>query len=35
VEQILVDDSLVEVQVIEEWGFDLGDDACLIEDEAE
>ncbi|KAK2362426.1 hypothetical protein QL285_087490 [Trifolium repens] len=35
VEQLLVDGSLVEVQIIEEWGFDLGDDACLIEDEVE
>jgi hypothetical protein len=34
VEQILVDGSLVEVQIIEEWGFDLGDDACLLEDDA-
>jgi hypothetical protein len=33
VEQILVDGSLVEVQIIEEWGFDLGDDACLLEDD--
>ncbi|KAK2427387.1 heterogeneous nuclear ribonucleoprotein A0 [Trifolium repens] len=34
VEQLLVDGSLVEVQIIEEWGFDLGDDACLLEDDA-
>jgi hypothetical protein len=25
----------VEIQIIEEWGFDLGDDACLLEDDAE
>jgi hypothetical protein len=34
VEQLLVDGSLVEIQIIEEWGFDLGDDACLLEDDA-
>jgi hypothetical protein len=28
-----VDGSLVEVQIIEEWGFDLGDDACLLADD--
>jgi hypothetical protein len=33
VEQLLVDGSLVEVQIIEEWGFDLGDDACLLQDD--
>jgi PIN domain nuclease of toxin-antitoxin system len=33
VEQLLVDGSLVNIQIIEEWGFDLGDDACLLEDE--
>jgi hypothetical protein len=33
VEQLLVDGSMVEVQIIEEWGFDLGDDACLREDD--
>jgi hypothetical protein len=35
VEQLLVDGSLVEIQIIEEWGFDLGDDACLMEDDVE
>jgi hypothetical protein len=33
VKQLLVVGSLVEVQIIEEWGFDLGDDACLLEDD--
>jgi hypothetical protein len=35
VEQLLVDGSLVEVKIVEEWGFDLGDDACLVEDEVD
>jgi hypothetical protein len=30
-----VDGVLVEVQVIEEWGYDLGDDACLLIDDRE
>jgi hypothetical protein len=30
---LLVDGSLVEVQIIEEWGYELGDDACLLEDD--
>jgi hypothetical protein len=35
VERLLVDDTVVEVQVVEEWGYDMGDDACiLIDDEA-
>jgi hypothetical protein len=34
VEQLLVDGTLVEIQIIEEWGFDLGNDACLLEDDA-
>jgi hypothetical protein len=33
VEHLLVDGSLVEVQIIEEWGYELGDDACLLEDD--
>jgi hypothetical protein len=32
VERLMVDD-LVEVQVIEEWGYDMGDDACLLVDD--
>jgi hypothetical protein len=35
VERLLVDDTVVEVQVVEEWGYDVGDDACiLLDDEA-
>jgi hypothetical protein len=35
VERLLVDDTVVEVQVVEEWGYDMGDDACiLLDDEA-
>jgi hypothetical protein len=35
VERLLVDDTVVDVQVVEEWGYDMGDDACiLIDDEA-
>jgi hypothetical protein len=30
VERLLVDDTVVEVQVIEEWGYDMGDDACIL-----
>jgi hypothetical protein len=33
VEKLLVDGTLVEVQIIEEWGYDLGDDACYDEDD--
>ncbi|KAK2392456.1 hypothetical protein QL285_065814 [Trifolium repens] len=29
----MVDGSLVEVQIVEEWGYELGDDACLLEDD--
>jgi hypothetical protein len=32
-EHLLVDGCLVDIQIIEEWGYDLGDDACLIEDD--
>jgi hypothetical protein len=32
VERLLVDDTVVDVQVIEEWGFDMGDDACILLD---
>jgi hypothetical protein len=31
VETLLVDGTLVGIQIIEEWGYDLGDDACLFE----
>jgi hypothetical protein len=33
VDPLMVDGSLVGVQIIEEWGFELGDDACLFEDD--
>jgi hypothetical protein len=33
VEHLMVDGSLVEVQIVEEWGYELGDDACLLEDD--
>jgi hypothetical protein len=33
VERLLVDDTVVDVQVIEEWGFDMGDDACILLDD--
>jgi hypothetical protein len=32
-EHLLVDGCLVEIQIIEEWGYELGDDACLLEDD--
>jgi hypothetical protein len=33
VEHLMVDGALVGVQIIEEWGFELGDDACLLEED--
>ncbi|KAK2452896.1 hypothetical protein QL285_000647 [Trifolium repens] len=33
VENLLVDGTLVVVQIVEEWGYELGDDACLLEDD--
>jgi hypothetical protein len=33
VERLLVDGVIVDVQVIEEWGYDLGDDAFLLVDD--
>ncbi|KAK2395708.1 heterogeneous nuclear ribonucleoprotein A0 [Trifolium repens] len=33
VENLMVDGSLVVVQIVEEWGYELGDDACLLEDD--
>jgi hypothetical protein len=32
-EHLLVDGCLVEIKIIEEWGYDLGDDACLLEND--
>lgn len=31
--QILVDGMLLEIKIIEEWGFSLGEDACLFEED--
>jgi hypothetical protein len=28
-----VDDTVVDVQVVEEWGYDMGDDACILVDD--
>jgi hypothetical protein len=33
-EQILLDGDLVDIKIIEEWGFHLGEDACLSEEDA-
>jgi hypothetical protein len=33
VETLLVDGTLVGIQIIEEWGYDLGDDPCLFEED--
>jgi hypothetical protein len=32
-DQVLVDDVMVEIKIIEEWGFHLGDDVCLYDEE--
>lgn len=32
-DEILVDGTLVSVHIVEEWGFHLGDDACLYEED--
>lgn len=32
-DKILVDEALVDIKIIEEWGFCLGDDACLYEED--
>jgi hypothetical protein len=34
-EHLMVDGCLVGIQIIEEWGYELGDDACLLEDDLE
>jgi hypothetical protein len=34
-EHLMVDGFLVDIQIIEEWGYELGDDACLLEDDLE
>jgi len=33
VDNIVVDGILTEVKIIEEWGFNLGEDACLFDEE--
>ncbi|MCI75150.1 sulfate transporter, partial [Trifolium medium] len=33
VETVLVDGTLVEVKIVEDWGSALGEDTCLFEDE--
>jgi hypothetical protein len=32
-DQILVDGVMVEIKIIEEWGFNIGEDACLFEED--
>jgi len=32
---ILIDGELVELKIIEEWGFAIGEDACLLDDDAD
>ena len=32
-EEVLIDGELVTVKIIEEWGFNIGDDACHYEEE--
>ncbi|GAU41268.1 hypothetical protein TSUD_349080 [Trifolium subterraneum] len=34
-ESLLVDGVMVEVQIMEEWGYTLGEDACLVDEECE
>jgi len=34
-DKILVDGVLVELKIIEEWGFSIGEDACLVEDDVD
>ncbi|MCI22292.1 sulfate transporter, partial [Trifolium medium] len=33
VETVLVDGILVEIKIVEEWGYAIGEDTCLFEDE--
>ncbi|MCI26078.1 DUF4283 domain protein, partial [Trifolium medium] len=35
VENVLVDEILVEVKIVEEWGYALGKDTCLFADESD
>ncbi|GAU34888.1 hypothetical protein TSUD_144190 [Trifolium subterraneum] len=34
VEKVLVDGALTEIKIVEEWGYTLGEDTCLFEDES-
>jgi len=33
VDNLLIDGKLVEIKIIEEWGFNIGEVACLFEDD--
>jgi len=33
IEQLIVDGVLVDIKIVEEWGFTLGEDACLVEED--
>ena len=33
VDKLLIDGVLVEIKIMEKWGFNLGEDACLFEDD--
>ncbi|MCI15691.1 DUF4283 domain protein, partial [Trifolium medium] len=35
VENVLVDGTLVEIKIVEEWGYAMGEDTCLFEEESE
>ncbi|MCI34433.1 DUF4283 domain protein, partial [Trifolium medium] len=35
VETVLVDGTLVEIKIVEEWGYAMGEDTCLFEEECE
>jgi len=35
IEKFLVDGMMVELKIIEEWGFSIGEDACLLDDDDE
>ncbi|PNX78571.1 hypothetical protein L195_g034549 [Trifolium pratense] len=35
VETVLVDGSQVEIKIVEEWGYAMGEDSCLFEEESE
>jgi len=32
-DKLLVDEVLIEIKIIEEWGFNIGEDACLFEED--